>query len=255
MNTRSRIIPTLLLQDKSLVKTVQFKEVNYIGDPINTVRIFNELEVDELVFLDINASKNGQAPEFKYLENIASECFMPLAYGGGIRSLDDAKKIFQIGFEKVILNSSLYTDPDLVTRIADLYGSQAVVVSLDYRKNLFSGYSLYSHSGKKKESFDLFKWAHKLQTLGAGELLLTCIDQEGTWDGYDLKTIRKMTDLLHIPVVANGGAGSLLHLHDALKIGQASALGVGSLVVFQKKGMGVLINFPDKSKLNEVVFK
>lgn len=250
--SRTRVIPCLLLRGDGLVKTVKFKEYNYIGDPINTVRIFNELEVDELVFLDITASVEKRGPNLKLLENIAIECFMPLGYGGGIKTFEDAKNIFSIGFEKIILNTSSFYNKDLITQIADVYGTQAVVASVDYKKNLFGKNVVYSVSGSTKESVNLTEWVVELEKRGAGEIILTSIDKDGTWEGYDLKTIKEVSSLITIPLIANGGAGTLEHLGQAVKLGGASALGVGSMVVYQKKEMGVLVNFPDKKKLKEV---
>lgn len=251
--SRTRVIPCLLLKGDSLVKTVKFKEYNYIGDPINTVRIFNELEVDELVFLDITATRENRGPNFKILENIANECFMPLAYGGGLRNFEDIKTIFNIGFEKVVINSAAFEDPALITRVSEVYGAQAIIASIDYKKNIFGKNNVYSKGGTKKEKFSPDEWAIELEKKGAGEILLTSMDQDGTWDGYDLKTIRKISKSVSIPLIASGGAGSLIHLGEAINEGGASAVAVGSMVVFQKKDMGVLVNFPDKKKLKEIL--
>lgn len=250
-NTRVRVIPCLLLKNESLVKTVKFKEFNYVGDPVNTVRIFNELEVDELSILDICATKEKRPPNFKILEKLANECFMPLSYGGGIRNFEDAKRIFSIGFEKVVLNSIVFEDPKLLTQISDVYGSQAVVVSIDYKKNIFGSNVLYSKAGTQKENVNLLEWVQEAENLGAGEVLLTNIDRDGTWSGYDIKTMLEISSRISLPLVANGGARDIASLVEAIRVGGASAVGVGSMVVYQKKDMGVLINFPDKKKLKE----
>jgi cyclase len=250
--TRTRVIPCLLLRGESLVKTVKFKEFNYIGDPVNTVRIFNELEVDELMFLDITASRDGRSPNFKVLENIASECFMPLSYGGGLRTIEDVKAIFDIGFEKVVINSASYVDSGLIRRIVDIYGSQAVIGSIDYKKNIFGKKVNYSMDGTKKVNKSPKEWALELEARGVGELLLTSMDNDGTWTGYDLDLIKEISSCLSIPLVANGGAGAIEHLREAVKYSGASAVAVGSFVVYQKKDMGVLVNFPDKFKLKEL---
>ncbi|WP_374079934.1 AglZ/HisF2 family acetamidino modification protein [Bdellovibrio bacteriovorus] len=242
-----------MLKDESLVKTIKFKEYNYIGDPINTVRIFNELEVDELVFLDITASKESRKPNFKFLESIASECFMPLAYGGGLNNFDDVRRIFNIGFEKVVVNSAAFRVPDLISQIAKVYGSQAVIGSIDYKRNFFGKNIVHSFSGSQKEDCDPVTWAVELEKKGVGEILLTSMDRDGTWGGYDLKLIKEVSAALSIPVVANGGAGMVEHLGEAVKQSGASAVAVGSMVVYQKKDMGVLVNFPDKKKLKEVL--
>lgn len=250
---RTRVIPCLLLKDESLVKTVKFDKYNYIGDPINTVRIFNELEVDELVFLDITASKEKRKPNFKFLESIASECFMPLAYGGGLNNFDDVQRIFSIGFEKVVLNSANFEKPDLIAQIAKVYGAQAIIGSIDYKKNFFGKNVVCSLGGSKKEDRNPVEWAIELEKKGAGEILLTSIDRDGTWEGYDLKLIKEVSEALSVPVVANGGAGQVEHFGEAVKQSGASAVAVGSMVVYQKKDMGVLVNFPDKRKIKEVL--
>lgn len=250
---RTRVIPCLLLKDESLVKTVKFKEYNYIGDPINTVRIFNELEVDELVFLDITASKENRKPNFKFLESIATECFMPLAYGGGLTNFDDVQRIFSIGFEKVAINSANFSSPHLISQIAEVYGAQAVIGSIDYKKNFFGKNVVYSFGGSKKEEKNPVDWALELEKKGVGEILLTSMDRDGTWEGYDLKLIKEVSSALTVPVVANGGAGMIEHFGAAVKESGASAVAVGSMVVYQKKDMGVLVNFPDKKKLKEVL--
>ncbi len=250
---RTRIIPTLLLHDESLVKTVRFNKFTYVGDPCNTVRIFNELEVDELLFLDITASREKRSPNLKLLANIANECFMPLAYGGGIRTLDAAKAIFEIGFEKVVVNTSAIETPELITKLSDHYGSQAVIVSLDVKKDLLGAYHVCTYSGTKKLKYDPVEQAKKMESLGAGEILLTSIEREGTWNGFDLELIKDVTGAVSVPVVAHGGAGTIEHIGEVVKYSGASAVALGSMVVFQKKGMGVLVNFPDEDQVNAVL--
>ncbi|AXX86640.1 glycosyl amidation-associated protein WbuZ [Malaciobacter marinus] len=248
---RTRVIPCLLLKNESLVKTVKFKEYNYIGDPVNTVRIFNELEVDELMFLDIFASKENRNINFKILTDIANECFMPLSYGGNIKSLDDAKKIFEIGFEKVVINSNAFNNIKLIEEISKYFGNQSVVGSIDIKKSFFGSQKIYSHHGKYKQSIEVLEWVKELEKAGVGELLVTSIDKEGTWDGYDLDLIESITSNVQIPVVANGGCGKIEHLGEVVKKAKASACAVGSMVVYQKKDMGVLVNFPDRKNLEK----
>jgi len=243
---QTRIIPCLLLKDDSLVKTVNFKKPAYIGDPVNTARIFNELEVDELVLLDISATNNNRKPDFKILAELANECFMPLAYGGGINNFEDAKKIFKIGIEKVVINTVVFEKPEFVTQLAEHFGNQAVVVSIDVKKNFFGKYQVYSNSGSKKQKIDPVEWASEVEKLGAGEILLTAIHQEGTWSGFDLDIIKKISNAVKIPIIANGGASSISDIEKAVIEGQASAVSLGSMVVYQNKGMGVLVNFPKK---------
>jgi len=246
---RTRVIPCLLLRGESLVKSIRFKQFNYIGDPINTVRIFNELEVDELVFLDIRATVEQREPNWTILGNIANECFMPLAYGGGIRDRTTAQKVLNIGFEKIVVNSFAHERPEFVTELAEHFGSQSVIGSIDVKKTLLGKYIVYVCNGTQRTNRDPVEWAQELQQRGAGELLLTSIDRDGTWNGYDVALIRKVASALTIPVIANGGAGRIEHMAEAVKTGGCSAVAVGSMVVFQGKGMGVLVNFPDKVEL------
>jgi cyclase len=250
---QTRVIPALLLRDGALVKTIKFKKPSYIGDPINTVRIFNELEVDELCFLDITATNEKRQPNLKILAEIANECFMPLAYGGGLNEFETVKAIFSIGFEKVVLNSVMHSKPILITEVAEYFGNQAVVASIDVKKNLFGKYEVWSHAGKANTKKNPIAWAQEVEKLGAGEILLTSIDREGTWSGFDTDLIEKVTNAVDIPVIAHGGAGSLEHIEQAVKDGHANAVALGSMVVYQQRGMGVLVNFPDQQKLMKVL--
>lgn len=253
MMLRTRVIPVLLLRNESLVKTVRFGKFIYVGDPCNTVRIFNELEVDELLFLDITATRERRGPNLKVLAEIASECFMPLGYGGGIRSLDHAKSVFDIGFEKVAVNSCAIENPELITEIASQYGSQAVIASIDVKSGFCGKVSVRTEAGRRNAHRDPAGWAKEVEDRGAGEILLTSIDREGTWKGFDLGLIKRVTDAVSIPVIAHGGAGTVEHVGEAVKQASASAVALGSMVVFQKEGMGVLVNFPDKKNLEETL--
>tara|TARA_B100000780_G_scaffold249940_1_gene195888 strand:- start:225 stop:935 length:711 start_codon:yes stop_codon:yes gene_type:complete len=235
------------------VKTVRFDKFSYVGDPCNTVRIFNELEVDELIFLDIMASRDGKSPNLRLLAEIADECFMPLAYGGGIRTFDQAKSVFDIGFEKVALNSHALNNPRLITDIADHYGSQAVIVSIDVKKKLLGGETVKNMGGSVNTYLDPVVWARKAEKLGAGEILLTSIDSEGSWQGFDVDSVAEVASAVNIPLIAHGGAGSIDDIVKVITEAKASAVGLGSMVVFQKKGMGVLVNFPDKEVLDRVL--
>lgn len=249
---RTRVIPTLLLRKESLAKTIRFGKFTYVGDPCNTVRIFNELEVDELLFLDITATIDHRPPNFRLLADIANECFMPLGYGGGVRTFEDAQAIFRTGFEKVVVNTRAIEDPAFITRLAEHYGSQAVIASIDVRKSLFGQYCVYGSAGRKKTRLHPVEWAQELERGGAGEILLTSIDREGTWEGYDLELVKAVADAVSVPVIAHGGAGKLDHIGDTVRRGGASAVALGSMVVFQKKGMGVLINFPSQEELERI---
>ena len=243
----TRIIPCLLLKNESLVKTVKFKKYNYIGDPVNTVRIFNELEVDELMFLDIFASKENRSINYKILKNIANECFMPLSYGGNINNLNDVKKIFEIGFEKVVINSNAFGNLNLIKEIVKYFGVQSVVGSVDVKKSIFGVKNVFSHHGKVKQKDNVITWARKLEDAGVGELLVTSIDREGSWEGYDVDLIRSISENVQVPVIANGGCGKIEHINEVVREGNASACAVGSMLVYQKKGMGVLVNLPYKN--------
>ncbi len=248
---RSRIIPILLLKGSSLVKTIKFNKYSYIGDPCNTVRIFNELEVDEISILDIDKTTKKQDPNYDLIGEIASEAFMPLSYGGGINSLEKAKKIFSIGIEKVILNSAAIIEPTLITEIAKVFGSQAVVVSIDVRKSLFSKkYNIYSHSGKKKANLELKSWAKRCEDLGAGEIMLNNISRDGTWQGYDIDLYTSIQKTVNTPLIGCGGAKNIDDISKLVKHSGCSAAGVGSMVVFQKKDKGVLVNFPNPETIN-----
>lgn len=246
---RTRVFPALLLRNQSLVKTVRFDKFTYVGDPANTVRIFNELEVDELLLLDITASRENRTPNLKLLADIANECFMPLGYGGGISSLDHAKAVIDIGFEKVAINTQAAENPALIGEIATHYGSQAVIVSIDAKKSLFGGQTVCTLGGRRNTRRDPVAWAVEVENMGAGEILMTSIDREGTWEGFDFELVKRVTDAVSIPVIAHGGAGSVEHIVQVVKKANASAVALGSMVVFQKKGMGVLVNFPDNKLL------
>lgn len=248
---RTRVIPVLLLRHESLVKTVGFDRFQYVGDPCNTVRIFNEIEVDELCFLDITATRDGREPDLGLLADIANECFMPLSYGGGIRTFEQAEAILRLGIEKVVLNSAAVETPDVVSQIARHFGSQAVIVSIDCTRDLRGRYKVKTRSGTRATRIEAADLAREAERLGAGEILLTSIDREGSWSGFDVELVKSVTDAVSIPVIAHGGAGTLAHIREVVHAGGASAVALGSMVVFQKKGMGVLVNFPGSAELEK----
>ena len=250
---KPRVIPALLLKGQGLVKTVKFKEPKYLGDPINIVRIFNDKEVDELVLLDITATPEKRGPQFDLLKNIASEAFIPLAYGGGIRSMDDVKKLLSIGIEKLIMNTSAVETPSLVREVADHAGSQAAVVSMDVKKGLLGKYEVFTHCGQKKTGLDPVKHAVEMERMGVGEILINSIDRDGTMQGYDVDLVRKVADAVSVPVVACGGAGNLSHVSEVIKQGHASAAAAGSIFVFQGPLRGVLISYPTPKELKEFI--
>lgn len=239
---RTRIIPTLLLEDGGLVKTIKFKKPKYVGDPINSVRIFNEKEVDELVLLDIKATNEKLDPNFNEIEEIVSEAFMPIGYGGGINKIEHIEKLFKIGVEKVILNSVVFSNENLIQDASSIYGSQSIVVSIDVRKDLWGNYVVYSHSGRKKIKEDVISLVKKFQYLGAGEIIINSIDRDGTMTGYDLNLINSVSKELEIPVIASGGAAGINDLVFAIKSG-ASAVSGGALFIYQGIHRAVLLSY------------
>lgn len=249
---RPRVIPALLLKGEGLVKTVKFKAPKYLGDPINIVRIFNDKEVDELVFLDITATNERRRPPFDMLAKITGECFMPLGYGGGIRLLEDVKTLLGLGIEKVILNTAAVELPELVTKAAEYAGSQAVVISMDVKRGLLGKYEVFTRSGTKATGLDPVRHAQEMERRGAGELFVNSIDRDGTMQGYDLDLIRRVAEAVCIPVIACGGAGNLQHLAEAIRAG-ASAAAAGSMFVFQGPLRGVLISYPSQEELKQAL--
>lgn len=245
-----RCIPVLLLQNGALVKTVQFQNPKYIGDPLNAIRIFNEKEVDELVFLDLDASVKGTPIPFQLLEEISGECFMPLSYGGGIKTIEDIRRIIQIGIEKVIIGTEAVENPDFVKQAVTEFGSSSICVSLDVQKDT-SGHRLYTRSGTKLIQEDPVSYAQKLEELGIGELLIHSIDREGMRNGYDLELIRTLRQTVKIPIIASGGAGTLEHLCEGVQNG-ASAVAAGSMFVFHGRHQAVLISYPDHAALKRI---
>jgi cyclase len=230
--------------NEGLYKTVQFKTPRYVGDPINTVKIFNEKEADELALLDITASKDKKPINYKKIAEIAGEAFMPMAYGGSIRSFEDAVRVFDAGFEKVIINSAAAENPALLGEIARVYGSQAVVVSIDVKPDWLGKHKVYTYGGTRSIKHAPATYAKMMEDAGAGEILLQAIHKDGTWDGYDIPLIKQVSEAVGIPVVAGGGAGNMEDFKKAVTEGHASAVAAGSMFVYQKKGMGVLISFP-----------
>lgn len=244
-----RIIPSLLLCDKDLVKTKQFSNPVYLGDPINAVKIFNEKFVSELMVLDINASKFNRSPDFDLLTSISKDCFVPLSYGGGVSSLDDALRILRIGVEKVVINSALFHALDFVADLVKIVGSQAVVASVDVKGSANEGYKLVSKSALCEHNITLDAHLKRLIDVGVGEILLTNISRDGMMGGYDLELIKKVSSSVNIPIIALGGAGSISHMEEAIKFGGADAVAAGSMFVFLGRLNAVLINYPQRAKL------
>lgn len=247
------MIPCLLLKGQGLVKTFQFKDPKYVGDPINAVRIFNDKEVDELVLLDIQATASQRPIQMKLISEIASECFMPLCYGGGIRTLEQIKAILGLGVEKVGINTSAVENPDLIRDAADMFGSQSIVVAIDAKKNPGDSYEVLTHSGKTATGIDVVRHAVRMEEIGCGEILLNSVDRDGTRQGYDIELTGRVSSAVSIPVIACGGAGSLSHIADAVRLGGASAAAAGSLFVFHGRHRAVLISYPPAAEIEEAL--
>lgn len=248
----SRVIPVLTLLQGGIVKTVQFKSPRYIGDPINAVRIFNEKEVDELVILDISPKRFNRSIDFNHVREIVSESFMPVAFGGGIRSLEDINRLFSIGVEKVILNT-YSTNTDLIKKAAERYGSQSIVVSIDVKYLRFNKkYELYLRSGQKKLRIDLADWVKSLEEVGVGEILLQSIRQDGMMNGYDKDLVSRVAEASTLPVIACGGAGSFEDLKEIIEVHGASAAAAGSMFVYQGREKGILINYPNRELIDSI---
>lgn len=249
---RPRIIPVLLLKGKALVKTVNFKHPNYIGDPINAVKIFNELKVDELVFLDIDATNENRLISLDFIKNVGEESNMPFSVGGGIRSIEDIRQIIAAGAERVIINSAAVANPEFIRLAADTFGSSTICVCMDVKKKHFGKLQTWRNSGEKASGYSPVDFAKLMEEKGAGEIIVQSIERDGSMSGYDIDLIREISETVSIPVVALGGAGSLGDLKAAFTEGFANGLAAGSLFVYQSKKKGVLINYPDKEEINSI---
>ena len=241
-----RVIPVLLIDCGNLVKTTKFRKPDYVGDPLNAALIFNELEVDEILILDIKASKKGLGPDYELIEEVISNCFMPITYGGGVTTIAQAQKLFHLGVEKILLNSALVHKPDIISELAAEFGSQAIVAGVDVRKSRFSAnYTVMTHSGRKNTGIDALQWCKTCEQLGAGEIVVTDIASENSWSGYNVPLFKEIADHVNIPIVANGGAGSVYHIKQIFEESRVGAAAAGSFFTYQKKGFGVQINFHD----------
>lgn len=251
-----RIIPNLLIHKKGLVKTINFKNPKYVGDPLNAVKIFNEKSVDELIVTDIDASVNGDDPDYELIEKIAKECRMPLCYGGGITNAEQAKKIFRLGVEKISISSTAINNPSIIPEIAESVGSQSVVIVLDVKKKLFSNsYDIFTHNGTKKTGVDPVKFISEIQNTGVGEIVINSIDQDGLMKGYDYKIIDDVRKITSLPMTVLGGAGSLDDLGELIRKYRIIGAGAGSLFVFKGKYRAVLINYPNQKEKIELIEK
>jgi len=250
---RTRVIPCLLLKGDGLVKTTKFRDPVYVGDPINAIRIFNDKGVDELVFLDITASLEGRGPRLDMIRDFASECFMPVGYGGGIRHLEDARAVLSLGIEKIIVNTSALRNPALVTEISNEFGAQATVVCMDVVKKFIGGHEVASAAGRRKTGIKPLEHAVRMVELGAGEIIVNSVDRDGTQSGYDIPLIRSIADGVSVPVVALGGAGSSDDFKAAVTDGHASAVAAGSMFVFHGRHRAVLISYPSRAELESAL--
>lgn len=251
---RVRVIPVLLIQKGGLVKSVKFKDHTYVGDPINAVKIFNEKEIDEIVILDIDATAQKRGPDMEKIRQIAGEAFIPLAYGGGITTINEIRELFYSGVEKIILNYQAVHNPALVTEAANLVGSQSVLVSIDVKKNLFGKYKIFTLNGTENTGIDPVEFAMQMEAAGSGEIFLNSIDLDGTYKGYDLDLVKKVSVAVNIPVICCGGASTIEDFYKAIKQG-ASAVAAGSMFVFQRPHKAVLISYPTQDQLRKQVFQ
>lgn len=246
---RSRIIPCLLVHKKGLVKTMNFKNPKYVGDPLNAVKIFNEKEVDELIVLDIDASKEKRAPNFEMIKNLAVECRMPFCYGGGITTIEEARKIISLGAEKVALSSAAIENLNLCKEIGNVIGNQSVVVVIDVKKKkMFGGYDVYTINGTKKSKWKLTELVKELDKIGIGEIVINSIDNDGTMGGYDLDLAESVRENCYMPLTILGGAGSLEDVRDVISKFKIIGVAAGSLFVFKGKYRAVLINYPNRKE-------
>ena len=250
---KTRIIPCLLLKGTSLIKTTNFRNANYIGDPINAVHLFNQMEVSELIVLDTEATIQKRKPAFELIGNLASECFIPFSYGGGIQEIEDIKKILRLGVEKIVINTYAFENPYFIQKAAEKFGSQSIIVSIDVKKTFSGRYVICVQGGRKKTGTDPISFAQNMERLGAGEILLNSIDQDGTWEGYDFELIKQVTNAVNIPVIVCGGAGKVEHFQKAIHQGGASAVAAGSMFLYRSKGQGVLINYPTSDELQNIL--
>lgn len=248
MFTRPRIIPVLLVDDRDLIKTVNFDKRTYLGDPVNAVKIFNRKGIDELSILDIGATKNKKEPDFELLKDIASEAFMPLSYGGGITNIEQIRELLAIGYEKVVINTSLIKNPNLITEAAKLFGSQSIVASIDAKKTN-KGYECAVVDGHELVNITPIELAKKAEDLGAGEIIINSIDQDGMMHGYDIELVKNVVESVNIPVTAIGGASGIDDLKKVLYEGHAHAAAGGSMFVYYGRLKAVLITAPSEKEL------
>jgi len=251
---RPRIIPCLLVKNRGLVKTIKFAAPKYVGDPINAVKIFNEKEVDELIVLDIDASVQFKEPDYVMIKNLATECRMPLSYGGGVKTVEHAKRIISLGVEKVAISSCAVDEPEIISQIAAVLGSQSVVVVMDVKKNQINGnYEIWTCNGSKLTDKCPSEFARKAESLGAGEIVINSIDNDGVMKGYDLALVRTIRESINLPITVLGGAGSLRDIGELINMFGIIGAAAGSLFVFKGIYRAVLINYPSRAEKDALI--
>ncbi len=250
-----RIIPCLLLKGEGFVKTRKFKDPVYLGDPRNIMRIFNEKEVDEIIVFDIMATPQKRGPRMEMVREIVSEAFMPVAYGGGVRSIEQIKQLINIGVEKIVMNSYAVENPGFIQQAVDMFGSQSIVICMDVKRNFLGQYELYINGGDKGTKIEPMEFARRMESLGAGELVVNSIDRDGSMLGYDIELVRSVASIVKVPVIASGGAGTMADFLAAIKEGKASAVAAGSMFVFQGKHRAVLISYPSEQEIRGFLAK
>lgn len=255
MILQKRIIPSLLLHKGGLYKTEKFKKPTYIGDPINAIKIFNEKEVDELMFLDIDASVGNKEPNYKMIEDISSECFMPLCYGGGVKNIEQMKTIYSLGVEKISISSQAVLNPKLIKEASNIFGNQSVIVTIDIKKDLWGNRKVFIYNGEKNTKLNPIDFIKQVESLGAGELVINSCDNDGVMKGYDIELLNAIKSNVKIPIIALGGAGNLNHIKEVFETTKVDAVACGSMFVYQGPLKGVLISYPPYQRIQEVLRK
>jgi imidazole glycerol-phosphate synthase subunit HisF len=250
---QKRIIPCLLLHKGGLYKTEKFRKPTYIGDPINAIKIFNEKEVDELMFLDIDASVQNKEPNYKMIEDIASECFMPLCYGGGVKTVEQMKKIYSLGVEKISISCQSILNPLLIKEAASIFGNQSVIVTIDIKKDFWGKKKVFINNGKKNTKLDPLEFIKQVEILGAGEIVINSCDNDGVMQGFDCELLKEIKLNTKVPIIALGGAGNLNHIKEVFKVANVDAVACGSMFVYQGALKGVLISYPSYEKIQELL--
>ncbi len=253
---RPRLIPCLLVKNGGLVKTVKFSKPKYVGDPINAVKIFNEKEVDEIIVVDIDATILNREPDYTLIKNLAAECRMPLCYGGGVKNVDQVEKIVSLGVEKVAMSAAVVSDPELVTRAAEVVGGQSVVVVMDVKRKQFGDkYELWTHNATMRTGLCPIEFAKKVEEFGAGEVVINSIDRDGTMKGYDLELAKEIREAVSLPITMLGGAGSLEDIRTLIDRFGVIGAAAGSLFVFKGIYRAVLINYPSRAEKDALIMK